>query len=286
MTTLVTESRKYVLKTSGAIGYSNGEHWVTESGSPVEMELVLTPSDVLPSTPTAAFWSIYEASSGALLEGPNEVTPLTQPIEFMVTGLVNTGTKERKLLVKVEVEFGEVVESLYQTVFVRKAFQPPGTPVTTDQVVLRLSGGSANNNGAASLGGLKSQFAASGQLFGTLGSSSSARVIYRCVYVQNDGASSLTSATVSIQSNTPSPDTQLAIGLGTSPIGGVEQTVGSAVTAPTGVTFSEPDELSPLAIGTIPAGQAKAVWIRLSVDADAVSFPNDGAMLSVGGNFG
>lgn len=286
MSSLVTESRKYVLKTSGVIGSSNGEHWVTESGSPAEMELVLTPSEVLPSTPTAVQWSVYEASSGALLEGPNVVSPLTQPIEFVVTGLVNSGTKERKLVVKVEVDFDGLVEPIYQTVFVRKAYQLPGTPVSVDQVFLRLSGGSGNNNQAASLGGLKSQFAAPGQLFGTLGYSASARVLYRCVYVENAGVSSLTGATVSIQSNTPSPDTQLAIGLGTSPIGGTEQSVGSAITAPAGVTFSEPTELSPLAIGTIPAGQAKAVWIRLSVDADAVSFPNDGAMLSVGGNFG
>lgn len=146
--------------------------------------------------------------------------------------------------------------------------------VSTD-IQYRLSGGSSNSNPAASLGGVKSSTAASNYFDDVSSAEASAGdTEYRCVYVHNNhGTLSLIGAKVFIQTNTPSSDTDVAIGLGSSAINGTEQTVADESTAPTGVSFSAPTTFAGgLAIGDLAAGAHKAVWVRRTVNAGAAAY--------------
>lgn len=98
--------------------------------------------------------------------------------------------------------------------------------VSTD-IQYRLSGGAANSDPALSLGGVKSSTAASNYFDDVSSAEASAGdTEYRCVYVHNAHATlTLIGAKVFIQTNTPSGDTDVAIGLGSSAINGTEQTV-------------------------------------------------------------
>lgn len=145
-------------------------------------------------------------------------------------------------------------------------------PIVSGDIVYRLSGGAANTDPAASLGGAKSSTAA-GNYFDDVSSAEATAgdVEYRCVYVHNGhGTLALQGAKIWVQTQTPSSDTDVAIGLGTSAVNGTEQTVADESTAPSGVTFSAPSNFAGgLALGDIPAGQHKAVWVRRTVNAAA-----------------
>ncbi len=160
-------------------------------------------------------------------------------------------------------------------------------PIVASDIKFRLSGGSSNPDPNASLGGAKSSNDAGNNLFDDVGSAESVPgdVEYRCIYVHNAHASlALQNAVVWIQANTSSGDTQVAIGLGSSAINGTEQTVADENTAPTGVTFSEPvNQGAGLAIGNLPSGQHKAVWVRRTINAAAAA-SNDTYTLRVGGD--
>lgn len=160
-------------------------------------------------------------------------------------------------------------------------------PISNTDIKTRLSGGAANSDANASLGGAKSSTDAPAGLLDNVSSAEAAAgdVEYRCVYVHNNhGSLTLTDAKIWIQANTPSSDTDIAIGLGTSAINGTEQTVANESTAPSGVTFSSPaNEGAALALGSIPAGQHKAVWIRRTVTAGA-AVASDSATLRVKGD--
>ena len=166
-------------------------------------------------------------------------------------------------------------------------------PITSSDIQFKLSGGAANSNGNASLGGAISSTSASSSLnafFDRVTSSEAASgdIEYRCVYIKNGHASlTLYGAVVWISANTPSTYTTIDIGLGTSAIGGTEQTVANENTAPTGVTFSAPSSYATgLSIGDIPAGSHKAIWIRRTVSASAAAYNNDTFTLSVQGDSG
>lgn len=152
----------------------------------------------------------------------------------------------------------------------------------------RLSGGASNSVPASSLGGAISSTAAGTDIFDNVSSAeaSSGDTEYRCVYVRNGhGSLTLQAAKVWIQSNTPSTDTVVAIGLGTSAVNGTEQTVATEGDAPSGVSFSSAaDEANALSIGDIPSGQHKAVWIRRIVSASAAAYNNDGFTLRLKGD--
>ena len=146
--------------------------------------------------------------------------------------------------------------------------------VSTD-IQYRLSGGASNSDPALSLGGVKSSTAAS-NYFDDVSSSEAGTgdTEYRCIYVHNNhGTLSLIGAKVFIQTNTPSSDTDVAIGLGSSAINGTEQTVADESTAPAGVSFSAPTTFAGgLAIGDLAAGAHKAVWVRRTVNAGAAAY--------------
>jgi hypothetical protein len=109
---------------------------------------------------------------------------------------------------------------------------------------------------------------------------------YRCIYVKNThGSLTLQSAKVWIQTQTPSADTSVEIGLGTSAVNGTEQTVANENTAPSGVTFSTAaNEGAALSIGNLPNGQHKAIWIKRIVGSAATAANDDSYVLSYAGD--
>lgn len=158
-------------------------------------------------------------------------------------------------------------------------------PIITSEIQYRLSGGAANSNANASLGGAKSSNAVPAQFFDDVSSAESAAgdIEYRCFYVHNSNATlTLQNAVVWIQSNTTG--NRIAIGVGTSAVNGTEQTVANEDTAPTSVTFSQPTTKGAgLSLGNIPAGQHRAVWVRRTIAASTAA-ANDTYTLRVEGD--
>lgn len=155
-------------------------------------------------------------------------------------------------------------------------------PLITGDFVTRLSGGAGNASGNASLGGVKSANAASGTVDALFDATGSAEAVagdveYRCVYLHNgNGSSTMLSAVAWISANTPNANTTLAIGVGSSAVNGTEQTVADESSAPAGVSFSEPaTQGAGIALGDIPAGQHRAIWLRRTVTAGAGASAND-----------
>lgn len=158
-------------------------------------------------------------------------------------------------------------------------------PVASADIVIRLSGGSSNTVAAASLGGAKSSQPAPASLFDSVSGAeaSAGDVEYRCIYVHNASATNeMTNAVAWLNANTASASTDIAIGLGSSAINGTEQTVASEGAAPTGVTFSAAaTKGAGIALGNIPVGQHRAVWLRRTVTAGAAAAASDSATIRV-----
>lgn len=145
-----------------------------------------------------------------------------------------------------------------------------------------LSGGSSNSNGTASLGGVKSSNAMSSTIDALFDAVTAAQAVsglteYRCIYLHNANAADLmTSARVWLSANTPLAGTTIDIGVGSSALNATEQTTANETAAPTGVTFSAPSTAAAgLALGNIPFGQHRAIWLRRTVTAGAGSSNND-----------
>lgn len=166
-------------------------------------------------------------------------------------------------------------------------------PIVTADLSVRLSGGAANSDPNASLGGAKSSTAVGTGIHNLFDQVSSAETSagdteYRCVYIHNGHATlDWQTPVVWISSNTPSTGTTVEIALGSSILNGTEQTVVNESTAPTGVTFSAPSTKGTgIALGTIPAGQHRAVWIKRIVNAGAAAYNDDQATINFEGDTG
>lgn len=165
--------------------------------------------------------------------------------------------------------------------------------IVASDIKFRLSGGGANTDPDAALGGAKSSTQVVDNtlenLFDSVSGAEHAagRTEYRCIYVHNAHATlALTTAKFWLPSDTPSADTDLSVAVGTSAVNGTEQTIANETTAPTGVTWSDAatSHATGLALGDIPAGQHRAVWIRRTTSAGSTAAPGDTASLQAGGD--
>ncbi len=160
-------------------------------------------------------------------------------------------------------------------------------PIASTDIKYRLSGGAANADPTLSLGGAKSSTEAASNLLDAVSSAEALAgdIEYRCYYVHNAHATlTLENAVAWLSANTPSADTTLDIGVGTSAVNGTEQTVANENTAPVGVTFSAAaTEGAAVALGNIPPGQHRSVWIRRTVNASTAA-TNDTATLVAKGD--
>ena len=102
---------------------------------------------------------------------------------------------------------------------------------------------------------------------------------YACIAMKNTGAA-INNAGIYISSNVQGSQTYIALGLaakGTTAAPTTEQTIASAVTAPTGaLVFQKPSfSYSPLSIGSLAAGQYKYLWLKRVVAANQAGSPLD-----------
>jgi hypothetical protein len=165
--------------------------------------------------------------------------------------------------------------------------------IASGDIDYHLSGGSSNTDPNASLGGVRSSTQVvdntSDNLFDdvTGAEHTAGRVDYRCIYVRNAHATlTLTAAVVWIASDTTGADSDISIAVGTAAINGTEQTISDAITAPTGVSWSDAavSRATGLALGDIPATQHKAVWVRRTISAGSTPQAADTCSIQAGGD--
>jgi hypothetical protein len=164
--------------------------------------------------------------------------------------------------------------------------------ILSTDIIYRLSGGAANATPDLSLGGAKSTTAITDNTLNNLwddvsGDEGSAGDIeYRCFYVHNNhGTLILQQPKIWVSSDTTSANDEVDIGLGSSAVNGTEQTVANEATAPSAVTFSHPTtKAAGIALGDIPAGQHRAIWVRRTVGASAAAIDNNAYNVTVEGD--
>lgn len=163
-------------------------------------------------------------------------------------------------------------------------------PITTSDILIRLSGGSGNSDPNAALGGVMSTSTTVtdntthnlfDQVSGT--ESSAGDTEYRGVYVLNNhGSLTMQNTMVYISSNTPSADTTIDIALAGEGLNATMETIANENTAPAGETFSAPTTYAGgLNMGNIPNGQRYGLWIRRTVTAGAAAATDDAVTIKV-----
>lgn len=143
--------------------------------------------------------------------------------------------------------------------------------IESGDIDYQLSGGASNADADLSLGGVISSNAMPTDIFDDVSSAEATAglIEYRCIYVKNaHGSLPLQGPKIWFEANTPSATTTVALGVGTSAQGGEEQSIGAETTAPAGITFTEPANFAAgVALGDIPAGGWRAVWLRRTINA-------------------
>jgi|SRR5215510_624103 len=164
--------------------------------------------------------------------------------------------------------------------------------ILNTDIVYRLSGGASNTDPNAALGGAISTTAITDNTLNNLWDNvsgdegSAGDTEYRCFYVRNSHASlTLQSPMIWISSNTTSSSDEVDIGLGSSAVNGTEQSVANESTAPTSVTFSHPTtKAGGIALGNIPNGQHRAIWVKRIVTGGAGAIDNNAYNITVEGD--
>ncbi len=155
-----------------------------------------------------------------------------------------------------------------------------------------LSGGAANTDPNAALGGARSTStqitdASLHNLFDLVSAAESnvGDTEYRCFYVRNaHGSLTLTAAQIWVETNTPAADTTIEISLGTSSVNGTEQTIANENTAPSGTSFSAANGSgAALTIGDLATTEHKAIWVKRIISAGAAAVNADSAIIRVRG---
>lgn len=132
------------------------------------------------------------------------------------------------------------------------------------------------NNLGGAITGNESLSGVAGDIFNTFSGqeTTDGGTFYACVYIKNEtvdvGNPVAQNVELYIDTETIHAGVVMALGLGTSAVNGVEQTIANENTAPAGVTFfvatDAEDVDDALIIGDIPDDQHKAVWIRITID--------------------
>lgn len=162
-------------------------------------------------------------------------------------------------------------------------------PIVAADIKLYLSGGAANSDVNASLGGAISTTEVVDNnlhnLFDVVSSAeaSAGDTEYRCIYVKN------THGTLDWQSVKAWISTQstaaIAIALAGEGLNGTAETIADESTAPVGESFTSPtSEGAGLSMGTMAAGDTYPIWIRRTVTAAQSALSNDTAALTFKGD--
>ena len=164
-------------------------------------------------------------------------------------------------------------------------------PILATDIKLYHSGGAANADPNASLGGIISTTQITDNSLHNLfdkisGAEAEAGDIeYRCIFIKNTHASlTYQGVKIYISTNTPSPSTDVNISVATES-GSPVQTIANESAAPSAQTFSNPTNIgTALTIGDLAPGASKGIWIKRVVTAGASAFANDSVILSYEGD--
>lgn len=165
-------------------------------------------------------------------------------------------------------------------------------PIASSDIKKYLSGGAANSDPNAALGGVMSSVEiVDNTLHNLFDKTTGAEAIlgdteYRAFFIKNTHATlTYEDVVVYISSNTPSADTAVAIALADEAIGtSTIETIANENTAPSGPTFSAPSTaLTGISIGDLAPGQMKAIWVRWTVNSGAASVADE-ATIQTSGN--
>ncbi|MGB0747197.1 MAG: hypothetical protein ACPGO3_00480 [Magnetospiraceae bacterium] len=155
-------------------------------------------------------------------------------------------------------------------------------PLTLADINWFLGGGAANADPNASLGGAISNTeivdATDNNLFDDVSGAEGAAgdVEYRLMFLKNeDDTLTLQNASIYIDTNTPSGDSNVRIGLDPTGKNGTPTTIADEGTAPAGVVFSEPTQGAPLAITDLGPGEFYPVWVERTITAGAAAYNAD-----------
>lgn len=170
-------------------------------------------------------------------------------------------------------------------------------PIDSADLLFRLSGGAANTDPDASIGGAMSTVAGGvitsaqmNNLWDDVSGDEGAAgdVEYRCIYLHNtDATRTWLNVKLWISATSSSPDTAFAIALGGEGVGGTAESPGDEDTPPSGEAFSSPTtKAAGLDVGDLAAGESYPIWIRRTVTAGADAFDNDSYSLSASGDSG
>ncbi len=152
---------------------------------------------------------------------------------------------------------------------------------------LRLTGGAANSDPAASLGGVMSANQVSATAMNNLfdnvdpDEASAGDTEYRAIDVYNAGDAAATSVSVHMSTETSSTDTALDLGHDATnnphTAAWAGETIADEDTAPAApvITFGHHVAANKLSLPDIPAGEACRVWLRRVVSAAAGNTSND-----------
>lgn len=145
-------------------------------------------------------------------------------------------------------------------------------------LVWKLTGGAANASLSASLGGTVSSVAVSGSpmnnLFPNVTASQATAGLtdYRAFDLVNTGDAAAVGTLLWFDAETSSTDTTLQFGLDALDS---SLSIADGLTAPVGISFSEPNAGAPLNVGDIPAGHGFRVWFKRIVTAGAANTSSD-----------
>ncbi len=109
---------------------------------------------------------------------------------------------------------------------------------------------------------------------------------YRCIYIKNTNSTiTLETALAYIIINTVLSSTELAIGVGTSLVDGVEQVIPDEDTSPNGVIFVEDiGEENSIILGNLLPNTHRAIWLRRSIQASTPATDLDSATFRISGD--
>ena len=153
-------------------------------------------------------------------------------------------------------------------------------------LVWKLTGGAANADPNASLGGVRSSVSLSGTALNNLfddvapGEASAGDTEYRAIDLVNTGDAASAGTVVYMSTETTSTGTALDMGIEASPINSTLSIVDES-TAPAAVSFAHYTSASKLSIPAIAAGSGCRVWFKRIVGASTGNLANDQGTFTV-----
>ena len=147
-------------------------------------------------------------------------------------------------------------------------------------LVWKLTGGAANADPNASIGGVRSSVSLSGTALNNLfddvspSEASAGDTEYRAIDLVNTGDAASAGTVVYMSTETTSAGTALDMGIEASPINSTMSIAGESI-APAGVSFAHYTSGSKLSLPAIAAGSCCRVWFKRIVGASTGNLAND-----------